>query len=33
MKMFLEWFADYNDRNTEGKCPDVVLSPLCPQNG
>ena len=31
MKIFKEWYTDYNDRNTEGKCPDIVLSPLCPR--
>ena len=25
MKIFREWFTDYNNRDTEGKCPDVVL--------
>ena len=26
MKIFREWLADYNDRNPEDKCPDIVLS-------
>ena len=33
MKIFREWFADYNDRKTDQeKCPDIVLSSDCPSD-
>ena len=30
MKVFDEWFIDYNSRNPSEMCPNIVLTPSCP---